>query len=59
MLGLSPVPAENIWLDRLARVYLVARAYLTSFEAVRGRVFARPGFPGTARRSPSSAIATF
>ena len=41
MLGLSPVPAENTWLDRLARVYLVARDYLTSFEAARGRVFDR------------------
>ena len=41
MLGLSPVPAENTWLDRLARVYLVARDYLTSFEAARRRVFDR------------------
>ena len=41
MLGLSPVPAENTWLDRLARVYLVARDYLTSFEAARGREFDR------------------
>jgi hypothetical protein len=41
MLGLSPVPAENTWLDRLARVYLVAGDYLTSFETARGRVFDR------------------
>ena len=37
----SPVPEENTWLDRLARVYLVARDYLTSFETARGRVFDR------------------
>ncbi len=41
MLGLSPVPAPNTWLDKLARVYLVARDYLTSFEAARGRAFDR------------------
>lgn len=41
MLGLAPVPAENTWLDRLARVYMVARDYLAPFEAARGRVFDR------------------
>ena len=41
MLGLSPVPAPNTWLDKLARVYLVGRDYLTSFEAARGRAFDR------------------
>ena len=39
MLGLSPVLAENTWLDRLARVYLVARDYLTAFDTARGRAF--------------------
>jgi hypothetical protein len=41
MLGLSPVPGENTWIDKLARVYLVARDYLTPFHAARGRVFDR------------------
>jgi len=41
MLGLSPVPGENTWLDRLARVYLVARDYLASFDTARRRVFDR------------------
>lgn len=41
MLGLTPVPEENTWLDMLTRVYLVARDYLTLFEVRRGRVFDR------------------
>jgi hypothetical protein len=41
MLGLSPVPEENAWLDRLTRVYLLARDYLVSYEDSRGRVFNR------------------
>jgi len=41
MLGLTPVSAPNTWLDKLARVYLVARDYLTSSETARGRAFDR------------------
>jgi hypothetical protein len=41
MLGLTPVRGENTWLDRLARVYLIARDYLAAFDAARGRPFDR------------------
>ena len=41
MLGLTPVPEENAWLDKLVRVYLVARDYLVPYEAAQGRVFDR------------------
>jgi hypothetical protein len=35
------VPEENAWLDKLVRVYLVARDYLAPYEAAQGRVFDR------------------
>lgn len=41
MLGLAPVPEGNAWLDKLVRVYLIAREYLVPFEAARGREFDR------------------
>jgi hypothetical protein len=41
MLGPTPVPMENAWLDKLVRVYLIARDYLAPFDAARGRVFDR------------------
>ncbi len=41
MLGLTPVPEENAWLDKLVRVYLVARDYLAPYEAAQRRVFDR------------------
>lgn len=41
MPGPTPVPTENVWLDKLVRVYLIAREYLTPFDEARGRVFDR------------------
>jgi hypothetical protein len=41
MLGLAPVPEEHTWLDKLIRVYLVARDYLAPFDITRGRDFDR------------------
>ena len=41
MLGLTPVPEPNAWLDNLTGVYLVARDYLVPLEAARGRPFDR------------------
>jgi uridine phosphorylase len=37
----GPVVGSNVWLDRLVRVYLVARDYLVTFDRARGRRFDR------------------
>lgn len=41
MLGLMPVRGSSAFVDRLMRVYLIAREYLEGFERARGRVFDR------------------
>lgn len=38
MLGLAPAPEEHTWLDKLIRVYLVARDYLPPFDTARGGI---------------------
>jgi hypothetical protein len=39
--GLTPVLGENAFVERLSRVYLIAREYLEGFENVRGRKYER------------------
>ena len=41
LFGLMPVLGENAFLERLVRVYVIAREYLEGFERTRGRVFDR------------------
>jgi hypothetical protein len=41
MPGAEPVAGGNVWLERLVRVYLVARDYLVTFDQARGRDFDR------------------
>lgn len=41
MLGLTPVLGESAFVERLSRVYLIAREYLEGFESARGRKYER------------------
>ena len=40
-LGLTPVLGEDAFVERLTRVYLIAREYLEDFESARGRKYER------------------
>lgn len=40
-LGLTPVLGESVFVERLTRVYLIAREYLEGFETRRGRKYKR------------------
>jgi hypothetical protein len=40
-LGPTPVLGENAFVERLTRVYLIAREYLEGFESARGRKYER------------------